>query len=93
MTLVNLLLELGHFIFIEKDLELSSFGPASNKQVELFNNLTLALDDLVMKLGDHLVLHNIIKEGVWNVLLCRLLMHHLLKDLAESVPPSSEPLG
>lgn len=93
LTLVNLLLELGHFVLVEESFELTSLGPASNKEVELFNDLSFALDDLIMELGDHFVLHDIIKECVGNVLLCGLLMSDHFEDFAETIPPSTKLFG
>ena len=93
LTLINLLLKLGHLVLIEENFELSSLGPASDKQVELLNDLAFALDYLIMELRDHLVLHYIIEEGIGNVLLSGLFVLHLLEDLAETIPPSSKLLG
>jgi hypothetical protein len=93
LTLVNLLLELGHLVLVEESLELTSLGPASNKEVELLDDLSFALDDLIMKLRDHFVLHDVIEECVRDVLLCGLLMSDDFEDLAETIPPSTELFG
>ena len=57
LTLVNLLLKLGHLVLAEEQLELESHDPASLKQAELLNDLIFALNDFIVKLGNHLVLH------------------------------------
>lgn len=93
LTLVNLLLELGHFVFVEESFELTSLGPASYKEVELFDDLSFALDNLIMELRDHLVLHDIVKECVRDVLLSGLFMGDDFEDLAETVPPSTKLFG
>jgi hypothetical protein len=93
LTLVNLLLELGHFVFVEEGFELTSLGPASYKEVELFDDLSFALDNLIMELRDHLVLHDIVKECVRDVLLSGLVMGDDFEDFAETVPPSTKLFG
>lgn len=90
LTLVNLLLELGHFVLVEESFELTSLGPSSNEEVELFNELSFALNDLIMELRDHFVLHDIIKECVRDVLLSGLIMGDDFEDFAETIPPSTE---
>lgn len=93
LTLVNLLLKLGHLVLVEESFELASLGPSSNEEVELFDQLSFALDDLIMELGDHFVLHDVVEEGVGDVLLSSLFMSDDFEDLAEPVPPSTELLG
>jgi hypothetical protein len=50
LTLVDCLLKFGHLIFVEQDLELSSFGPTFDQEFKSLNDLILALDDLIMEL-------------------------------------------
>jgi hypothetical protein len=46
-----------------------------------------------MQLRDHLVLHDILEESVWNVLFSIFIIDLLLKDFTESIPPSSKLSG
>ena len=93
LTLVNGLLQFGHLILVEQDFELASFGPTFDQEIESLNDLVPALDNLIMELRDHLVLHDVLKESVRNVLFSILVIDLLFKDDSEPVPPSSKLSG
>ena len=93
LTLVNGLLQFDHLTLVEQDFELASFGPTFDQEIESLNDLVPALDNLIMELRDHLVLHDVSVEGMRNVFLSSFFMKSFLEDVAESVPPSSKLVG
>lgn len=93
LILVNSSLKLNHLILVEQDFHLTLFGPSIDNKLESLDDLILALNNFIMQLRDHLVLHHILEESVWNILFSIFIIDLLLKDFTESIPPSSELSG
>ena len=92
LRFINLFLQFGHFVLVEQQFELESGDPTSLEELELLNDLLFALDNFVMELRNHLVLHHIVKEGVGNVLFGSFLVESFLEDFGKTIPPSTEAL-
>jgi len=94
LGLVKLLHDLDHRVLVEQLSKLTLLLPSLGEQVETVHNLS-GQDggDVEDKRCDHFVLHHVVEEGVWDVLLGSLFVHSLLEDCAESSPPSSKALG
>ena len=92
LRFIDLFLEFGHFVLVEQEFELEPHDPTSLEELELLNDLIFALDNFVVELRNHLVLHHIVEKRVWDVFLSSFLVEPLLKDFGETVPPSAEAL-
>lgn len=86
-------LEFSHLIFVIKEFEVHLLSPSVCEHRELINHLVSVVSDIQMQVNDDLVQHYIIIEGKGNLFLTGFLIDSFLKDLTESVPPSSELFG
>lgn len=93
LSLVDLLLHLGHFILVEEILLLLVLDPGADQELKLVHDLSLLLDNLVTELNDHPVGFDVVEERVRDALLSSFFVVFLLEYFGKAVPPSTELLG